>query len=530
MTDQTPSSDTTGPLAGHPLAERALGRLRALASGNGIEPAAIAPAEIQESLFTLGGVMEISPLCETENTAYPGGIRGKDRKTTGSFAELAQAVAAHQKHFRETPDWVAAATEEIKAHESQGWGLENAKVTLPEKSAVFAATEICPSCQGRRMLTCTQCNGRGTVTCTQCQGQGRELCYNCGGRGENPQQPGQPCHTCNGTRYAPCRFCQSRGFLSCPTCQGQRGTPCAPCQGTGSITQEVAVTCGAETHFKLIAKDLPSGLRRGLERAGIENLGKGYADIKASPPPKDEDDEPHDKPPFPILTYQAVLPYAEIRMNFGRKKAVISVFGKRGAMMGVPPFLDEPLQRWRDKLRAAAAGKAALGDALDARAMRDILALTVAGRGRIEPLRKLYPFGLSEGAMKTMLADMRLALNRATLKTRAVIAAASAALCAALFYLAMMTGFAAHLCAGLPAAAGAGIYMAMLAAGLTASWGALNFSTRLVLKKRFPQLQFAMQQKIGKTGYAMLAGIVAIFILMMMLSPAKPLWLGLLLR
>ncbi len=517
MNEQTPPSST-------PLADRALQRLRKIATGNGLEPAAVALIETQEQVFTLTGKMEVSPLCETSPASYPGGARGKDRKQVQTVAALQEAVARHKQAFRDSPDWVQAVTAEVTAHESKGWGLEKAKVTLPEKSAVYAATEMCPSCNGRKLLTCAQCNGQGQVICTQCQGQGREQCYYCGGRGENPQQPGQRCATCNGTRFAPCRFCQTRGYLPCPTCNGRRGTPCTVCQGQGSMTQEITVTCGAETHFKLLAEGLPSGLRRGLDRIGIVNLGKGHADITATQPPMEEDTPPSNAAQFPILIYTVKIPYAEMRIGFGGKKAVVSAVGKRCAIMGVPNFLDDTLKFWREKLHQAALGKGPLEEALEVRALKEILALAVSGKGTVEEVRKLYPFGLSAEAITGSLSDTRLALNAVTLKTRAIIAALCAATCAGLFYLLFVKGSHARITAGWNAAMVGGADLIILCLALGASWAILNFSTRFVLQKRFPQLSVALQQKIGKTGYAMLGGIVAAFVLFILLSPVKPLW------
>ncbi len=507
------------------LADRALTRLRQLATGNGLEPAAINVIEKQEQDFVINGIMEISPLCEIETITYPGSVRGKDRKSVASYAALQEAVVKHQQTFRENPDWVSDATKEIKTHDGQGWGLEDAKVTLPLKSAVYAASQNCPSCGGRQLLTCTQCNGQGTVTCTQCQGNGRELCYHCGGRGENPQQPGQPCTTCNGTRYAPCRFCQSRGYLSCPTCKGRKGTTCTTCQGTGKMTQEITVTCGAETHFILKAGDAPSGLRKGFDRIGIANLGKGHADIVASPPSEEELEAAFGKPRIPILNYAVTIPYAEMRMGFGNKKAVVSVVGKRAAIIGVPNFLDASLQLWNDKLRQAALGKTPLSEALEVRALKEILSLTVSGKGYVENIRKLYPYGLSIDCIKSILNDMRLALNKVTLKTRALIAVLCTVVCLALFYVVFAFGIETQLTIRQGRLASFIFDLVLLSATLSASWAILNFSTRFVLQRRFPQLKLALQQKIGKTGYSMLGGIILAFVACILLSPIKPLWL-----
>jgi hypothetical protein len=293
------------------------------------------------------------------------------------------------------------------------------------------------------------------------------------------------------------------------------------------MTQEVAVTCGAETHFVLKAEGLPSGLRRGMERIGIPNLGKGHGDVTATPPPQEDDSALQDKAQFPILIYKLELPYAEMRVGFGiSKKGVVAAVGKRCAISGVPNFLDETTRQWREKMHLAATGKGPLEEALEVRVLREVIALTVSGKGRDAEVRKLYPFGLSSEAIATILGDTQLALNAVTLKTRAIIAGLCAILCAAFFYFLFMTGGHLKLTGGwnLPGVVGADI--AILGVALGASWTILNFSTRFVLQKRFPQLSVALQQKIGKTGYGMLGAIVAAYALFILLSPVKPLWLA----
>lgn len=288
--------------------------------------------------------------------------------------------------------------------------------------------------------------------------------------------------------------------------------------------------CGAETRFKLITEGLPSGLRRGLDRIGINNLGKGHADITASAAAKQEKDDVREGAPIPFLSYSAALPYAEMRMRLGGKKAVVSAVGKRCAITGVPNFLDGPLEPWRDKLRLAAQGKGRLEEALEARAINDVLSLFVAGKNRVQDVRRLYPFGLSAEVMTALLSDVHLALNRTTLKTRAVIAALCGLLCAALFYALFFAGVEARLTFGRARYVALAFDPTVLCAALGASWAILNFSTRFVLQRRFPQMQHALQQKIGKTGWAMLGGIAVVFIVFLWLAPVKPLWLGMFMR
>ena len=212
-------------------------------------------------------------------------------------------------------------------------------------------------------------------------------------------------------------------------------------------------------------------------------------------------------------------------MGFGGKKAVISVVGKRCAISGVPAFLDDALKPWREKLHQAARGAAPLEAAIEARALKEILALTVAGKGKTEEVRRLYPFGLSSEMLSGILVDTQLALNKTTLKTRTIIATLCVIFCAAIFYGLFIFGLEGYLTFGWNRFLELAADLAVLAGTLSASWAMLNFSARFVLKRRFPQLALALKQKIGKTGLSMLGGIVLSFIIFILLAPVKPLWL-----
>jgi hypothetical protein len=270
---------------------------------------------------------------------------------------------------------------------------------------------------------------------------------------------------------------------------------------------------------------LPSGLRRGLERIGLANLGKGHGDITASPPTEEQREDRRNGQRVPLLNYTVTLPYAELRMGFGSKKAIIAVVGKRCAISGVPNFLDDTLQPWRDKLRAAATGMGSLNDAIEARALKEILALCAAGKGTGQEVRKLYPFGLSADAITAILKDMRLAVNRVTFKTRGLIALLCPVLSAGLFYVALTVGYLTAWTVGMSAWQQAAADFALLAGVMGVSWGFLNFAIFFVLQRNFPGLSHSLQQKIGKTGYAMLGSIIVIFALCLFLAPSKPIWL-----
>lgn len=519
-----------------PLTDRAMARLRQLADGNGLAPDAIELAETDEKTYLLDGAVMLTPQYETQVNRYPGA--SKNPKRLSSFAALRMEIKNRQDQFRSGTEWIPDALKELKTGPAQGWGLDGAQITMPDKSVVLSATETCPTCQGRSLVTCTQCHGQGFIICPQCGGGRQETCSTCGGSGNNPSQPGQSCPTCNGMRSTSCRYCRGTGQLTCPTCQGRRGTPCPSCGGAGQITEEITLNCGATTQFRMKGDGLPSGLRRGLERLGTDNLPQGHADIETVAPLKKEKEEPlpgvapsreeeEDEAPQPILNYQAKIPYADMRLRFGKGERVVLVglFGKKGLFLDLPPFLDKSLQPWREKLKKAVHGQATLEPALEARAIREALMLTLSGRGTPQELKKIYTIGFSQDAMKEILSDLQLALKRFTLQTRSVVAIACVALSAALFAGIFLTPLHDQLTGSLNWRVVIPIDLALPAMCMGLGWLILSSSIRFVLQRRFPKLQLAFRQKIGKTGWSMLGGIAAVYIIILALAPVKPAWI-----
>jgi len=500
------------------LANQALDRLRKLADGNGIAPEKIALISAEENTYTLEGTLGLIPKNDIQRTRYPGGTRGgKGRKVLPDAASLQLEIQNIQGELEKGGKWVEDSIKELKATPGEGWGLDAAQITLPESAVVLAASETCPSCHGVRLLTCTQCHGQGYNTCAHCGGGRLEACPTCNGSGHNPSQPDQPCPACGGTRTAPCRFCHGVGQLPCPTCHGRKGVPCTGCKGTGQITEEVSFVPGAETYFKLLGEGLPSGLRRGLDRLGIANLSKGHADIETLPPKKDDEprgnvrDEGKNKNYTAALSYQAKMPYADLKMNFNGRKAIVSVFGKRGTLLGVPAFLDDALEDSRAKLKQAVRGEVVFDAVLDARAIREALEIQLSGKGEAKELRRKYPVGLSQDVAREILTNIRLSLNRFTLRMRSLVAVVCGVLSALLFGAIFLTPVHEQLFGNMPPVIGTLFDIFLPVIVMTASWFGLTSAIRFALQRRFHNIPVSLNQKTGKTGYAMVASIAVFY-------------------
>jgi len=526
---------TDTPPPERPLTDQALARLRKLAEGNGLAPDKIELIESEEKIYTLDGITQLVPFCEHSNAIYPGPVKGQDRTMVPDTASLEAAAALHHKNFLEGRDWVAVAIKDLEEAPGQGWGLEGAKISLPEKSVILAASEICTSCQGRKLITCGQCMGRGFNDCNYCQGRGLEFCYNCNGQGVNPHQPDQPCVVCHGKRQIPCRWCKLTGKLPCPTCQGRGGTACPSCNGNGRITTEIGLACGATINFRFTGKELPSGLRRGVDRLGVANLIKGHADVKLLPKEKKPEEEEKKeyqnpnappKPAEPIaIKYQAVMPYADLKLRFGDGRGVlVNVFGKRGSLMGVPAFLDESLKPWREKLAKAAKSGGPLDDALKARAMRDALTLLLGGKGDPTNLRRMYSVGLTAKTAQEIMINMRRAMRKFTKNMRLMTVVGEGLLASAFLAAFMVLPIHASLTHQWPWQAGMILDLAVLAGVMTGTWFGLGSSVRFQLKRHFPDLKISLHGHAGPIGMSMLSGIFCAWAAAIFFAKTRPDW------
>jgi hypothetical protein len=294
--------------------------------------------------------------------------------------------------------------------------------------------------------------------------------------------------------------------------------------------QEATLICGAAVSFRIQADGLPSGLRRGLDRLGMANLAKGHADITLvePQPPKQGEEKTEQRANDPsVLHYHVSMPYADLKIRFGDGRGVLmNVFGKRSMLMGVPAFLDDSLQPWRERLKEASRGLVPLDAALEARAIRDALMLELSGQGDVKNYRKLYSVGFSPNAMQEILTDMRRALNYYTRHVRVAVAIGGGLLAAGLLAGFMLLPWHAQMQQGWPWTAGLLSDLVFVAVLMGLSWAALSGSMRVALRRRFPNRKISLRRNVGKTGWIMLGGIATSWLLMLVFMPAPPLWLS----
>lgn len=499
-----------------PLTDTALARLHALADGNGVETGFITFIDSTEQTHTLKGTLTLTPQLSIKSRTILGRVKGKGRKILTSFEELKTEIQTIEKSFKEDASWLDTALKELEKENGRGWGHTNAHLTWSDQTTLLAATENCPTCRGTAQRNCPECKGIGTLHCYHCEGRGRELCTLCIGTGREPTNPQNRCPTCEGTKYSLCRFCQGTGRMPCPTCHHRGHMVCQDCRGSGCISREVQVKQAADMNFALNSTaDLPSGLLRMVSRIGDEGLYKGgHADISIAPLSEEEKAQKERI----VLTLEAKIPYADIKMRFGNRAVLVNCFGKKAKISGVPPFLDEALQTQRDELKQSARGLKPVETIWQTRLLRDALQLMLSGKTHGNDLRRLYPIGLSGEVAHEIMENLRLLLKQSTGQTRMLAAGcaviASGCLFAGLFLTPLFNELIRSLSVPLQLA---GLVTLPLLVG-SGAWFVLVQSAKWSLQRRFPNVAITLSQNIGKTGYAALALIFLTYLIVLYYS------------
>lgn len=514
-------TDDTKPPAPTPLTDKTLDRMRALVKGNGLAAERVTVLETAETIHAVHGSLHIEPHLDVVTRVIHGRLKGRDQRLLPDFATLESEIASIRKDFDEGSEWLEKAREEIDKTAGKGWGEDGTDVAWDAKSTVLGATEPCNECRGSGTRPCPECQGLGFKTCIYCEGRGKELCPHCAGNGQDPAQPGAVCPVCHGEHYAECRYCHLSGKLECEQCHNRGTLPCSECNGTGYHSREAKIAKKATLRFSLsTTSELPSGLLRMMQRAGMDKIGGALADIETELPEVEEGKKQD------TLLLTARIPYAEIKMKIGSKTGKIIAFGKTGRLSGVPPFLDDILGPSRALLLKAAKGEVFLEKILGLRVMKDTLRLRLAGKTNPNELRRLYPVGLTPGVAKEMMVNMGLALRSQTKSKRQMIGWAYAAACAALFSGLMFTPLLDMISSGRGFVAALSVQILVLGGAMAGGWMVVANAARWALKQKYPDAEVGRQQAVGRTGLYVMASLFGLYVLIFLLSGHASLFAG----
>ena len=389
MADDPPAPPTA--IAAQPASQRALSRLRAIAAGNGVAPDRIALRNSDEATYRLTG--ELLLTAQREVKPLPAkAARGQAATRLDSMDALAARSRAPLPSR-----WVQEARSELDNLPGQGWGLHEKRIVLAPYNATYRVDVDCDACRGKSHAGCSNCHGRGRVTCPTCHGAGR-----------NPQHQGEPCPRCQG-----------RNQIDCSMCNGTGKRLCAPCQGRGKVAQHFRERLVVDTAFRWADSgvELPTALRRSVDRAGLAKLANGHATIARA-------DAKDALPSGNVVAvrYTADLPFAAVKFEIEGRAHRALVLGHKGAVLELTPFLDGAVEQ-----------RLAADDAQTLRAFGEAQRAAARGQKPAELLR-LYPVGLSAPVAGKLWKRACRSLYQATHRRRWAALAIGTGLSIALIY------------------------------------------------------------------------------------------------
>lgn len=512
-----------------PLTTKAVEKLKSMAAGNGIEEKDVVLLGTEEQVLNLRGEMHLSLEIMRHKSSYPGPLRNTQNvsaakvQKVGTEAQADEVAKSLQEKMSKDGAWVKEAVSHLKEQPGEGWGIENADITLDDLAQLTYTQVNCTHCVGNGSVDCMACQGQGTVPCSYCRAVGTEPCINCNGTGVNAQNPGQYCVYCNGSTQQPCRQCRGTRQMSCVPCRGKAKITCQNCNGQGSFTSEDAQVPTAHARFHLVqSMELPSGFRRAMARGGLKSFTRGHGSVSMLA--VEERDKTNS-----VVPYKAEVPFADVRLKIAGKAMRASVLGKKGVILDLPPFLDTALTPHITALEAAVSAPDSLQKVLHRRALKDAFTLLQQGRGDVKSLRGIYPAGLSNEMAARILKLVQKVMDAQTKIMRIVAGIGALVIIGGLSFLALQSGIRMGIATSMkPVAA---FVFDILFCGLCVY--AQNTMLRYVAAKQLqmrlgpaadaPKLGMATQ-KTGGVGIAVGVACVLIYLALLFVIQSAPSW------
>lgn len=526
------------------LLDRALLRLQKIVVGNGVKKSDVLLREAKGQVYTIKAQLNLLTAARVRDEVVPG------RRPVGEVVDKGQAAAAAQDYAEsmgQNEQFQKTVRQIIQRRPAQGFGLNREAIIVESASTAISEVDHCRPCQGEGQIHCAHCQARGQASCEKCRGMRESQCYVCRGQGFTPGVNGQEtqCYACHGRRVLQCDMCRGVGQVTCRLCQGKGRVSCAQCQGKGAATYVVHVSVDAMPEFTIEQSNLPTPLYNTLLARGPQRLAaKGHLEVSMR---SDDDDAMAEKPSFYGSQkkkgwqehYEAQCPWGDVAFTLAGKVVQGNVMGRKALLVNMPYILDDLLGDMIKRLNGAAKGKlspaAVLERACRRRITREALPVLLA-KGRkacLSRLGKAYPFGLSAGAGKAMIAGLAGVVSRMTrLPAYAACLAALIGLSGVLGIW-FFVGLRSMALAGLPIGAGFVADLALAALLGYLSILIIRMTEHVVLKRFFKRLKLPMTllsrlPRAGGVEMVSLAGSAIVTLTFLWLAGEKLVpWIGL---
>ncbi|MGH1404225.1 MAG: hypothetical protein ACRBDL_08265 [Alphaproteobacteria bacterium] len=342
----------------------ALKQVRKAVKGNKYDPQNVKLEKFEGALLQFQAENMLTVLKKVTQKKVAGRVQGPV-KVENEQAALESINKAYLT-LEDDKDTERKIREVVLNRDDQGFAVDNNIIPLPFWHKEFVVFEPCHTCRTTGSVKCLPCDGKGLDRCPRCNGSGMDHCKHCHGAqmvmGQNNQKT--QCPVCHGSGRSSCTSCNQSGQVRCATCKSKGITPCPNCNGNAWNSHIFVVDLEARTAFDYPKNKLPEKVVEAIERQGAKL--KEDADITISESPvsivnidddekmrqQEEADKRRDYR-IPII-YNVELPYGHVEYDINGHIYYTFLFGTKGKLEHVSPFLDTLIKNGMRKLHDAA--------------------------------------------------------------------------------------------------------------------------------------------------------------------------------
>jgi hypothetical protein len=332
-----------------------------------------------------------------------------------------------------------------KTDKTHGFIAKATKLSLDTLKQDYVLHQDCVSCNSSGKIICQHCNAKGRRNCDLCNGNRQTNCHNCNGQRfimQNGQR--QNCTICNGQGTLNCVTCHGQGIMNCPQCKAQGYIACTKCAQTGSFSVIYHLDVAAFSSFE--CKDtgqLPQDISKYLKN---EKARQTFAqEAKITPLKVTNDDftkqdtaeshitqvaqetnEPRHQQSIITIPFEIKCPYMDLTISINDQEYTGKALGFRPLFMNFEPFIEILAKKGIESLKSAANSRndveEHLKNATEYAIIKELLSLSVrnTNSNTLRQIKRIYPVGVRDSELKSMIMNMRRALKNITFIPRLV--------------------------------------------------------------------------------------------------------------
>lgn len=412
----------------------ALEKVRALVKGNGLDPQEVTLASFDGELLHFEAHTDLVVVTKFAKKTIPGRMTGP--VAVANETALQEAINNEYLTLFTDADSQRKIREIFLNREDQGFGINDVFMQIPFWKKEFVIFEPCQTCRNTGKILCRTCGGKGILPCTRCAGSGMTFCSHCNGARtvQNSQGQRMQCPVCHGQGRTSCNQCQQSGRMQCRICSTKGSTQCPNCQGHAWSSNLTIVNIEAKTRFEYPKEELPDKVVLMIEEYGdkikehakIHLMESKTNELKEIAKEEDNAQEVAEKQKIlhiPIF-YEVSLPYGHFEFDIKGTSYYTFLFGIKGSLSHVSPFLDDLIKNGLRKLQDAVDERGDVTENLKAAAAfrcirRGILYGSKFSAGKAaRKLEKDFPFGLSKETLDIITVSADKALKNLSKRPR----------------------------------------------------------------------------------------------------------------